>query len=162
MHIDMGDDRRYSATEIGTVTFQRQSSKPFFLKYVMHVTGLKQNLVLVSMLEDLGYDVVFSEGKAFLRHKATTQVKKIGVHVKNLYKLDVYGCATLSSKAGKVVSQDTSELWHRTLGHLHRNAFRIMQQISTSLPKGTLPQIDTCKGCTMGKYKNATFHEKEN
>ena len=53
-------------------------------KYFMHVPGLKKNLVSVSMLEDLGYDVVFSEGKVFLRNKATTQVKRIGVSVKNL------------------------------------------------------------------------------
>jgi hypothetical protein len=32
----------------------------------MHVPGLKKNLVLVAMFEDRGYDVVFSDGKAFL------------------------------------------------------------------------------------------------
>ena len=37
-----------------------------------------------------------------------------------------------------------------------------MQYISTGLPKGTLVQIDMCKGCTMGKHTKATFHEKEN
>jgi hypothetical protein len=45
----------------------------------MHVLGLKKNLVLVAMLEDRGYDVVFSSGKDYLRHKATGQVKKIGI-----------------------------------------------------------------------------------
>ena len=44
----------------------------------MHVPGLKNNLVSVAMLEDRGYDVVFSEGKEFLHHKATIQVKNIG------------------------------------------------------------------------------------
>ena len=76
----------------------------------MHVLGLKKNLVSVAMLEDLGYDVVFSEGKAFLRHKAIGQGKKIGVCVKNLYKIDVDGCTTLMSKADRVVSRDESEL----------------------------------------------------
>ena len=90
------------------------------------------------MLEDLGYDVVFSEGKALLCHKDITQVKKNRVHVKNLYKIDVDGCATLSSKAGEVVRWDTGELWHKILGHLHHSAFSIMQQISIGLPKGTL------------------------
>ena len=52
MYIKMGDDGRYSATGIGTVTFQRQSGKPFLLKYVMHVLGLNTKLVLVAMLED--------------------------------------------------------------------------------------------------------------
>jgi hypothetical protein len=71
MHIEIGDDGQYSVTSIGTITFQRESGKPFQLKNVMHVPGLKKNLVSVVMLEDRGYDVVFSDGKAFLRHKAT-------------------------------------------------------------------------------------------
>jgi hypothetical protein len=79
MHIEMGDDEKYSATSIGTITFQRESGKPFQLKNVMHVPGLKKNLVSVAMLEDRGYDVVFSSGIAYLRHKATGQVKKIGI-----------------------------------------------------------------------------------
>jgi hypothetical protein len=66
MHIEMGDDGRYNATRIGTITFQRESLKPFQLKDVMHVLGLKKNLVSVAVLDDIGYDVVFSFGKAFL------------------------------------------------------------------------------------------------
>jgi transposase InsO family protein len=37
-----------------------------------------------------------------------------------------------------------------------------MQQISNGLPRGTLAQLDQCKGCTLGKYAKSTFHEKEN
>jgi hypothetical protein len=66
MHIEMGDNGRYSATGIGTITFLRESGKPFQLKYVMHVPGLKKNLVSIAMLEEKGYDVVFSDGKYFL------------------------------------------------------------------------------------------------
>ena len=32
MHIEMGDDGRYSATGIGTITFQRESGKPFSIE----------------------------------------------------------------------------------------------------------------------------------
>jgi hypothetical protein len=87
MHIEMGDDGKYNATGIGTITFQRELGKPFQLKNVMHVPGLKKNLVSVAMLEDRGYDVVFSSGVAYLRQKATGQVKNIGIRVKNLYML---------------------------------------------------------------------------
>lgn len=90
------------------------------------------------MLEYHGYDVIFSEGKAFLCHKATRNMKKNGVQVKNLYKLDVENCAALSKKAEKVESWDISELWHKRLGHLNHSALKIMQQISTGLPKGAL------------------------
>ena len=68
VHIEMGDDGRYSATSIRTISFERESGKPFILKDFMHVPGLKKNLISMAMLEDKGYDVVFNEGKAFLRH----------------------------------------------------------------------------------------------
>ncbi|MBD3828844.1 C2HC-type zinc finger protein [Stenotrophomonas sp.] len=79
VHIEMGDDGRYSVTGIGTISFERESGKPFVLKEVMHVPGLKKNLISVAMLEDKGYDVVFSEGKAFMRSKTIGETRKIGV-----------------------------------------------------------------------------------
>jgi hypothetical protein len=109
MHIDMGDDVKYSAIGIGTITFQRESCKPFQLKKFMHVPSLKKNLVSVAMLEDRGYVVVFSSGIAYLRHKATIQVKKIGIRVKNLYMLQIDGCGAMIGKAKTVVSQDEGE-----------------------------------------------------
>ena len=63
VHIEMGDDGRYSATGIGTISFERESDKPFVLKEVMHVPGLKKNLISVAMLEDKGYDVVSAKEK---------------------------------------------------------------------------------------------------
>ena len=49
VHIEMGDDGRYSATSIGTISFERESGKPFILKDVMHVLRLKKNLISVVM-----------------------------------------------------------------------------------------------------------------
>ena len=37
VHIKMGDDGRKSAIGIGTISFERESGKPFILKEVMHV-----------------------------------------------------------------------------------------------------------------------------
>jgi hypothetical protein len=54
--------------------------------------------------------------------------------------LEVDGCGAMIGKAEKVVSWDESELWHMRLGHLHDGALKIMQQISTGLPRGTLAQ----------------------
>ena len=68
MHIDMGDDGRYNATGLGTVTFQREKGALITLGDVMYVPGGKTNLVSVAMLEDRGYDVVFRKGKALLQY----------------------------------------------------------------------------------------------
>ena len=113
MHIEMGDNGWYSATRIGTITFHRELGKPFQLKHVMHISGLKKNLVSVTMLEDRGYDVAVSDGKYFPRHKTIGQAKRIGIQFKNLYKLEVDGCRTMIGKADQVVSWDEGELWHR-------------------------------------------------
>ena len=55
----------------------------------MYVLGLKKNLVSVMVLEDSGYDVIFSKGNVFLRHIDMGQVKEIKAWVKNLYDLEV-------------------------------------------------------------------------
>ena len=68
----------------------------------------------------------------------------------------------MMGKAEEVVSRDEGELWHRRLGHLHHGALKILEQISTRIPKGTLAQSYQCKGCTMGKFLKTTFHENEN
>ena len=126
MHIDLGDDERYNTTGVGIVKFQRDLGNPLTLKYVMYVPGLKKNLVYVAMLEDHGYDVIFSEGKVFLPHKDTRQVQNIGVRVKTLYKMDVEDFSKMSSKIEKVEIRDISELWDKRLDHLYHIALRIM------------------------------------
>ena len=65
-------------------------------------------------------------------------------------------------KVEKVVSHDEGQLWHKRLGHLHHGVLKVMQHISMGLPKGTLEQLDQCKGCAMGNFVKSTFHEKEN
>ena len=66
------------------------------------------------------------------------KTRRIGILVKNIYNLEVYGCAAMMGKSEEVVSQDEGELWRRRLGHLHHGALNILQQISIGLPKGTL------------------------
>ena len=63
MHIEMEDDGRYSATEIGIFTFHRESGSPLRIKDVMFVPNLKKNLIYVVVLEDCGYNFIFSKGK---------------------------------------------------------------------------------------------------
>ena len=58
--IAMGNDEKYSVSGVGTVIFQREHGSRFTLTDVKYVPGLKRNLVSIAMLEDRGYDVVFS------------------------------------------------------------------------------------------------------
>lgn len=78
-------------------------------------------------------------------------MKQITVRVKNMYKLDVEDCDALSTEAEKVQSHDVSEIWHRRLGHLHHNALKIMQQITTGLPKGAIIEARCVQGMYFGE-----------
>eukprot|EP00253_Pinus_taeda_P006383 PITA_06383 len=113
MGIEMDDNGKYSVSRVGTVAFQREHGVFITLKNVKYVPGLKKNLVSVTMLEEKGYNVVFSKGKVLLRHIAMGQTKRIGIRVKNLYKLEVDDCVALSMKVELVQSQDIGKLWHR-------------------------------------------------
>eukprot|EP00253_Pinus_taeda_P031127 PITA_31127 len=79
MCLEMGDNIRYSVLGVGTVAFQRERGAPLTLTDVMYVARLKKNLVLVAMLEEKGYDVVFSKGEVFLRHIDMGQTKRIRI-----------------------------------------------------------------------------------
>jgi len=97
--IAMGNDEKYSVPGVDTVVFQREHGARITLTDVKYVPGLKRNLVSIVMLEDRGYDVVFSKGSVFLRHIITRQVKKIDSRAKNLYALEVQdACTALRSK----------------------------------------------------------------
>eukprot|EP00253_Pinus_taeda_P025074 PITA_25074 len=63
VHIEMGKDGRYSATGINTISFERESGKPFVFKEFMHVPGLKKNLISVEMLEHKRDDVFSAREK---------------------------------------------------------------------------------------------------
>ena len=84
-------------THLGELVLSSLRGSPRVLSISEMFPGLKKNLVSVAILEDKGYDV---KGKAYLKHVASRAVKPIGVRVKNLYRLQVETCATLSNKAG--------------------------------------------------------------
>lgn len=79
MHIELGDDGRYLTKGMGTVSFDREFGKSFHLMDVLYVLDLKKNLDSVSTLEETGYDVIFSRGKAYLKHLEFEAMKQIGV-----------------------------------------------------------------------------------
>ena len=75
IQIEMADDGKYRVLGEGMVVLQREHGAPLTLTDVKYVPSLKKNLVSDAMLEDKGYDVVFSKGKVFLRHIGTRQTK---------------------------------------------------------------------------------------
>ena len=57
IHVELGDDARYQAQGVDTVSFERESGKPLSFVVVLYVPGLNKNLISFSTLEDKGYQV---------------------------------------------------------------------------------------------------------
>ena len=62
----LGDDARYDVKEVGPTSFQLDFSETLRMRVVLLVPGMTSNLIVVSTLEDEGYDVIFSRGRVFI------------------------------------------------------------------------------------------------
>ena len=85
MNIEMGDDRSYSATGLGTITFQSEHGAPLTLRDVMYVPGLKKNLVSIFAMEDKGFKVAFVDGKVRIWQRKPKDAFTLRFRVDGLY-----------------------------------------------------------------------------
>ena len=89
LELVLGDDSIVKAVGIGTVSFQRESQPPMLVRDVLYVMGLKKNLISISTIEDMGYEVVLCDGKVLMYPKGSsiTSAKVIGIQHGKLYRL---------------------------------------------------------------------------
>jgi transposase InsO family protein len=156
--IELEDDRRYKAQRVGTISFQRESGKPLRFSNVQYVLGLTKNLILISTLEDKGYEVNVCKGRVFVRPTRSSKKmdKMIGVREEKVYKLQFQPGRALVS-----TTTNMGELWHRRMGHIQFGKLEHLKQAVIGLPKFTIERHDPCKVCAMGKYAWRPFPQSE-
>ena len=86
-NVILGDHAKYAVRGVGAASFQLKSEKTLKMKEVLHVPGMTSNLVVVSALEDEGYDVLFSRGRVYIQKHGSSERIEIGVHDGGLYRL---------------------------------------------------------------------------
>jgi hypothetical protein len=160
LEVVLGDDRVVKEVGSGTISFQRESQPPMLLRDVLYVPGLKKNLILVSTIEERGYEVLFCDGQVLLFPKGSnvTSAKVIGTRHEKLYKLMFQPASALYHATS---SSNLCELWHVRMAHLHHGALRILREIVTRVPEFTEHQ-ELCKGCALGKYTKTAFPSSDN
>ena len=132
LHIELGDDVWYQVQGVGTVSFQRESSKPLSFVDVLYVSGLIENLISVSTLEDKGFQVKFQDHRVYIRPKGLDRSLDwvIGIQSRYVYRLHFESAKALVSS-----NNSQGELWHRRMAHLHHGAFRHLRQAITGVPQ---------------------------
>ena len=62
----LGDDYQYPIKGIGEASYKLDSGKPIKMKDVLHVPGLKKNLLSISALNAKGFRVAFVDGQVLV------------------------------------------------------------------------------------------------
>jgi len=89
LEVVLGDNSKIKAAGMGTISFQRESPPPLRVTNVLYVVGLKKSLILVSSLEDKGYEVLFRKGQVLIysRGSSIEFTHLIGARSGRLYRL---------------------------------------------------------------------------
>lgn len=158
LQVIIGDDACYFVNDFGATSLNLDFGISLHLSNILFVPGIRRNLIPISALEDKGYQVAFSEGRvlAWPKKSSIKYSHVIGNRYDNLYKLSIRLVQALLYK-----NSNSSELWHRRLGHLHFRALPTLEKMVKVMPKLSHVHNDTCKGCAMGKNTKNPFHKTE-
>ncbi|KAM1699812.1 hypothetical protein ACFX2K_031115 [Malus domestica] len=132
-----------------------------YIREVMHLPGLKENLLSVGQMDEHGYYLVFGGGlcSVFDGPSLDNLVIKVKKKENRCYPLSLLHDNQLVLKAS---IDHSTRTWHRRLGHLN---FRGLQQLSEKNMVHGLPYLeeikDVCQGCQFGKQHRDWFPKKQ-
>ena len=145
----------------GTVAIESCSGTKL-IKDVLFVPDINQNLLSVGQLLERGFRVIFESNHCLIKDSEGEDVFKVRMKGKS-FALDPLE----KEQAMFSATTNTTEIWHRRLGHYHHAAILKMQK--EELVQG-LPQLESqlpaCKACQYGKqvrlpFKHATWRATE-
>ncbi|KAB2608123.1 retrovirus-related Pol polyprotein from transposon TNT 1-94 [Pyrus ussuriensis x Pyrus communis] len=128
-----------------------------YIREVMHLPGLKENLLSVGQMDEHGYYLVFGGGLCSIYDGPSLEnlIIKVKKKENRCYPLSLVKDNHLVLKASL---EHSTQFWHRRLGHLN---FRGLQQLSEKNMVHGLPYLeatkDVCQGCQFGKQHREWF-----
>ena len=140
--VSLGDGYQYPIKGIGESSYKIDSGTSMNMKEVLHVPGLKKNLLSISALDKKGYRVSFIDGKLLMWSKGKTleDVVVIGEEVGVLYKLKAHLEKTLVHE-----TTSSNELWHRRISHINYKALPYVSKVIIGLPNLKIDHEGNCK-----------------
>jgi len=87
--VEMGDNGTYAIDGIGSTSLKLDSGWSLQLEEILYVHGLKKNLLSIGVVEEKGYTVAFTHGKAIMWPSDGDMSSSIVIGVKegNVYHL---------------------------------------------------------------------------
>ncbi|KAL6287822.1 hypothetical protein ACE6H2_012212 [Prunus campanulata] len=159
--VKMGTGDLVQSTGKGTLAIEVQGVTKY-IKEVMIVPGLDENLLSVGQMVEHGHWLVFGdnvvdiyEGKQMKELIARVQMKG-----NRCFPLDFQYINPVM--ANKATLEESSWLWHRRYGHLNYLSLMLLQEkdMVQGLPK--LQEAEkVCSGCAIGKSHRSSFNKEK-
>ena len=159
--VTFGDNGKGRIIGIGKIKIT-----PFiFIENVLLVDKLKHNILSISQLCDRGFNVLFESSMCIVSSSLDSSVKFIGHRLGNVYMVDLNDLAMKSSTSLMAMNakvRETSDLWHRRLGHasLHTISKLITKDLVKGLPNLKIEFDHICDACQLGKQTRGSFKSK--
>ncbi|CAL2253823.1 unnamed protein product [Prunus armeniaca] len=159
--VKMGAGDLVQSTSKGTLVIEMQGVTRY-IKEVMIVPGLDENLLSVGQMVEHGYWLVFSDNMIDIYRDRQMQDLIASVPMKG------NRCFPLSleyvkpSMANKVTVEESSWLWHKRYGHLNYTSLMLLQdkEMVQGLPRLQVTK-HVCSGCAIGKGHREPFDKEK-
>ncbi|KAL0361624.1 UNVERIFIED_CONTAM: Retrovirus-related Pol polyprotein from transposon TNT 1-94 [Sesamum radiatum] len=147
--VSMANEKRCDVLSVGDVCMIFENGFKFTLKNVKHVPDLAHNLMSCSALEEEGLEGRWGKGIMKIM-KGSLNVFK-AKRKKNLYICSV----TYDIVAASVTHMNTSDLWHKRLGHISSKGLELLHKHGVLNDK--INDLSFCDDCILGKHHKVHF-----
>ncbi|CAL8151030.1 unnamed protein product [Prunus armeniaca] len=154
--VEMGTGQRVEVTGKGTLVVETKVGKRY-IKEIMLVPGLKENLLSVGQMIEHGYYLVFGNHKVEIYNDSSLSnlVAKVQMRGNRSFPMKLQAEMHLAYKASV---DHSTELWHRRFGHLNMRSLKLLKEQDMVVG---LPEIkgikEVCEGCVLGKQCREAF-----
>eukprot|EP00253_Pinus_taeda_P035070 PITA_35070 len=119
-----------------------------------HMTGIKKNLISISMITDQDMQVQFFKNGCVIQDSKLETVAT-GVRVGNLYRLDA---RSIPQQAMVAATSTAENLWHQRFGHINLQDLILLKNKGMVDGLPTLHNIKLeCDGCALGNMHRDEF-----
>ena len=155
--VKMGNGDLVNVKGKGTVGIQTKVGTKY-IRDVLLVPTLEQNLLSVGQLVEHGYKLHFENNECTIYDKEQRRnlVKKIKMEKNRSFPI-VF--KYVENVALRMEDVEEAWLWHRRFGHLNFNSLKMLCQrkMVQGLPNAIEEKNEVCDGCALGKHHRQSF-----
>ncbi|KAI5336087.1 hypothetical protein L3X38_026221 [Prunus dulcis] len=154
--IEMGTGQLVEVTGKGNLVVETKIGKRY-IKKVMLVPGLKENLLNVGQMMEHGYYLGFGDHKVEIYDDSSysNMVAKVQMRGNRRFPMKLH---SRIHTAYKISVCHSTTMWHRRLGHLNMSSLKLLQAQEMVVGLLEINAVkEVCEGCVLGKQCRETF-----